>query len=114
MDEWTSMGVFALSLIFIGKIMIFSANANTPDVEKRVWCDILIPDSRFDDVPLRNWSKKDGWRGMDEGADTDATHDESTAYGSQFSTLLLLIFNLLTLSFAKDKTFVSLLLQMFQ
>jgi len=51
---------------------------------------------------------------MDEEADTDATHDESTAKGSQFSTLLWLFFNLLTPSFAKDKTFVSLLLQMFQ
>jgi len=49
---------------------------------------------------------------MDEEADTDATHDESTAEGSQFSTLLWLFFNLLTLT--KDKTFVSLLLQMFQ
>jgi len=94
--------------------MIFSADANTPDVEKRVWCDFLVPDSRIDEVLLRNWSKKDGRRGMDEEADTDATRDESTAKGSQFSTLLLLIFNILTLSFAKDKTFVSLLLQMFQ
>jgi len=86
MDEWT------WSVIFIGKIMIFSANANTPDVEKRVWCDFLILDSRIDEIPLRNWSKKDGWRGMDEAADTDATHDESTAYGSQISKLLLIIY----------------------
>jgi len=81
-----------LSVIFIGKIMIFSANANTSDVEKRVWCGSLILDSRFDEVFLRNWSEKDGWRGMDEEADTDATHDESTAYGSRISKLLLIIY----------------------